>query len=202
MEEISEHGAVPAVMDRSFPAPTAGGTTAEDLPPWYAIQTRSRFEKKLASQLREKGVIIYLPLISAIHRWSDRRKMVEEPLFSGYAFARVHLPSASKLAVMQTPGFVRFVGCGGEAVPISEAEIANIRLLLDSKVGFHPYPFLHAGQGVRVRGGCLDGLEGVLVTDRPDPGMVVSIKLIQRSLIVQIKGYQLEPIPLKRGALM
>src|SRR5437879_11912381 len=53
---------------------------------WYAVQTRSRHERVVAAQLREQGVSTFLPMITEIRRWSDRRKLVEFPLFSGYVF--------------------------------------------------------------------------------------------------------------------
>src|SRR5439155_17167863 len=53
---------------------------------WYAVQTRSRHERVVAAQLREQDVSIFLPMITQIRRWSDRRKLVEFPLFSGYVF--------------------------------------------------------------------------------------------------------------------
>src|SRR5439155_22663486 len=53
---------------------------------WYAVQTRSRHERVVAAQLREQDVSTFLPMITRIRRWSDRRKLVEFPLFSGYVF--------------------------------------------------------------------------------------------------------------------
>jgi transcription antitermination factor NusG len=54
-------------------------------------------------------------------------------------------------------------------------------------------PFLTAGQRVRIRGGCLDGLEGIL-KENDASHLVISIESIQRSVAVQIEGYELELI--------
>jgi transcription antitermination factor NusG len=61
---------------------------------WYAVQTRARHEKKVAKQLQEKGATTFLPLVTQTHRWSDRRKVIELPLFPCYAFARLAPTSA------------------------------------------------------------------------------------------------------------
>ena len=56
---------------------------------------------------------------------------------------------------------------------------------------FALHPFVHSGQRVRIRGGCLQGLEGVLV-QHEEGKLVISIESIQRSLAIEIKGYELE----------
>src|SRR5207245_10633531 len=55
---------------------------------WYAIQTRSRHEKFVDSQLKQRGVTTFLPLVNELRRWSDRQKLVQLPLFSSYVVAR------------------------------------------------------------------------------------------------------------------
>jgi len=64
---------------------------------WYAIQTRCRFEKKAATQLQDKGIETFLPLVKQIHHWSDRRQIVEVPLFPGYGFVRLADSPACRL---------------------------------------------------------------------------------------------------------
>jgi transcription antitermination factor NusG len=73
---------------------------------WYAIQTRSRHEKMVACQLQNQSVVTFLPLVSQLRRWSDRQKLVEFPLFPGYAFVRVVCDPEERLRVLQTEGVV------------------------------------------------------------------------------------------------
>ena len=73
------------------------------------------------------------------------------------------------------------------------------KLRLDAKCGkpeivCKAYPFLKAGRRVRIRGGCLDGLEGILVSENKDHSLVVSIEAIQRSLAIRIDGFDVEAI--------
>lgn len=87
-----------------------------------------------------------------------------------------------------------FVGFGGGAIPVADVEIQNIRTLLTSMVPYAPYPFLKIGQRVRVRGGALDGVEGILLARNGSNSLVISVEPIQRSLTFQIDGYSVEAV--------
>ena len=95
---------------------------------WYALYTRSRHEKKVDYQLREKGIESYLPLQRVLRKWSDRKKWVEEPLFRCYVF--VHVDPANRLRALQTFGVVRFVTFSDEPAVVRDDEIENIRRIL------------------------------------------------------------------------
>jgi transcription antitermination factor NusG len=148
----------------------------------------------VADQLDKLGVENFLPLVKRTRQWSDRVKEVDLPLFSGYTFVRVVLTSADRLRVLQAHGVAGFVGinCGGTAIP--ENQIEDIRTLLASEVTFEEQPFLRVGQRVRVRGGALDGVEGILSAQNDDRSLVISLEPIQRSLSVRIQGYTVEPV--------
>jgi transcription antitermination factor NusG len=170
--------------------PTIAGSLTT--PHWYAIHTRAQHERKVTLQLEEKGVTTFLPLVTEIHRWSDRRKAVEVPLFSCYAFVHMAHSVEARLNVLQTPGVLAFVGIHGVGIPIPDKEIEDIKTLLVRDAACTPYPFLKLGRRVRIRGGCFDGVEGILVGKNRDRSLVVSIELIQRSVAVQIDGYDVE----------
>jgi transcription antitermination factor NusG len=159
---------------------------------WYAIQTRCRFEQKAAIQLQNKGIEVFLPLVKEVHRWSDRRQIIQVPLFPGYGFVRLSDSAAYRLRVLQTVGVNGFVMMNGSPVPVPEQQLEDVRLLLANEIACKAYPFLKAGQRVRIRGGCLDGLEGLLISENKDHSLVVSIEAIQRSLVLRIEGYDVE----------
>src|SRR5207253_3533303 len=81
---------------------------------WYAVQTRSRHERFVAAQLREQGVSTFLPMITQIRRWSDRRKLVEFPLFSGYVFVHAAVSPQIRTIVVFSRGVAGFVAMRGE----------------------------------------------------------------------------------------
>jgi transcription antitermination factor NusG len=163
-------------------------------PHWYAIRTRSRHEKMVADQLERQGLESFLPLVKRTRNWSDRVKEVEMPLFSGYSFVRLVLSSPDRLRILQTHGVAGFVGINCCGTPIPDNQIQGIRTLLASKVPFQEQSFLRVGQRVRIRGGSLDGVEGVLSAQNEDRSLVISLEPIQRSLSVRIQGYTVEPV--------
>ena len=159
---------------------------------WYALQVRPRFEKKAESQLHSKGIETFLPLLRQVRWWSDRRKLIETPLFSGYEFVHIILSTEDRLLVLRTPGVISFVGFPSGASPVAESQIESLRRLLNTRTECSMRPFLRTGQKVRIRGGALDGIEGILQEDTKH--LVVSIDCIQRSVAVRIEGYELEAV--------
>ena len=160
---------------------------------WYAVHTRARHEKSVTTRLRHLGITTFLPTVTEVRRWSDRRKCVEFPLFSCYAFVNLPWVAELRAQVICTDGVLGFVGsCGGPA-PVSDAEIQNIRTLMKSMVPYSTCPFLKIGQRVRVRGGALDGMEGLLVGRNGNTTLVISVDPIHRSLAIRIDGYSVEP---------
>jgi len=160
---------------------------------WYAVRTRPRHEKKVAAELEEKGITIYLPLVTQVHRWSDRRQAVQVPLFSCYAFVHSVLDLHLRLALYRVSGALGFVGPNNQGVPIPDEQIESIRTLMANNVPLMPYPLLKAGQPVRVRGGALEGVEGILAA-KDERRLVISVESISSSFCVSLEGYDVEPI--------
>jgi len=165
-----------------------------DFERWYAVHVRARSEKAIDYRLREKGLTSFLPLVTEVHRWSDRRKVIEIPLFGCYVFVRLVMNYANRLKVFDVGGVLSFVGGCGRGIPIPDPEIDAVRTLVSQNVAWSPHPFLAVGERVRIRGGALDGIEGVLLShDRADT-LVLSVKALERSLTVSIAGYQVEAL--------
>jgi transcription antitermination factor NusG len=159
---------------------------------WYALYTRSRHEKAVVALLQQKGMTAFLPLCPRVHRWSDRKKTVQVPLFPGYTFVRVDAAPESCVRVLQTPGVVGFVGTGRCGIPIPDRQIEDIRTILTQNIPCAIFPFLRVGQRIRIRGGCLDGIEGRLVTLKGDRSLVISVEPILRSIAIRLDGYDVE----------
>jgi transcription termination/antitermination protein NusG len=175
-----------AMENRAIPNPRLVHTGPE----WYVLQVRPRFEKKVEFQLRAKGIETYLPVVRQVRWWSDRRKLIETPLFAGYVFVRLQLSPKERILVLQTTGVMAFVGFLSGATPVRSAQIDSLRRLLDSNMECSLRPFLRTSQRVRIRGGSLEGVEGILINDGKH--LVVSIDCIQRSIAIRIEGYDLE----------
>ena len=159
---------------------------------WFAVQTRPRHEKKVAAGFQEKEIRAFLPLLSENHRWSDRSRLVDVPLFPGYVFIRTADTPGNRISVLRTNGVIRFVGVRGAGVPIPDDQIESVRIILEHGIQFAPFPFLNVGQRVRIRGGSLEGVQGILLGKNGDQSLIISVELIQRSLAVRVAGYQVE----------
>lgn len=170
------------------------GRSAADHARWYAVHTRSRHEKIVATQLENQDITTFLPLVTQIHRWSDRKKIVQMPLFPGYAFVRVVPVAEQYVRVLRVHGVSGLVGLRGQGTPIPDKQIDDIRVLLASNASYSVCPFLKVGQKVRIRGGCLDGVEGLLMARDGDRSLLISVEPMQRSLAINIQGYDVEAI--------
>jgi transcription antitermination factor NusG len=161
---------------------------------WYALHTRARHERAIEKRLRDQGMGTFVPTTMEVHRWSDRQKKVEVPLFSCYVFIRCALSAADRTHVYQLENVHGFVGARGASLPIPDDEIEGIQKILAQSAPWRSYPFLKAGQRVRIRGGAMDGVEGVFLSENGDHSLVVSVHAIQRSMAVRIDGYHVEPV--------
>jgi transcription termination/antitermination protein NusG len=161
---------------------------------WYGLQTRARHEKIVVQRLEERGVTTFLPLVTEVHRWSDRKKSVQMPLFGCYVFAKFAPNRAERLRVLRVDGVFGLVGDRGEGSPIPDEQIDAVRSLVEGQLPWSSHPFLKIGQRVRIRSGALDGLEGILVSRNGDRTLVISVDAIQRSLAVRVEGYAVEPV--------
>ena len=159
---------------------------------WYALHTRPRHEKLVVLRLTQRGVETFLPIVTEVHRWSDRKKSVQLPLFGGYVFAKFAANRSERLSVLRVGGVLGLVGSGGEGTPIPDEQVDAVRAVVEKALPWSSYPFLKIGQRVRIRSGALDGLEGILVSRNGDHTLVISVDAIQRSLAVRVEGYQIE----------
>lgn len=162
-------------------------------PYWYAIQTRSRHEKVVRDQLAAKGITHLLPLWRKRSVWKDRIKIIELPLFSGYLFG--HFALLQKIDVLEVFGIVRIVGLAGRPIAVPDEQIEAIQTVVTQKLPYDPYPYLKEGMRVRIKHGVLAGVEGLLVTKKQQQQrLVISVDLIQQSVIVNIDSIDVEPV--------
>jgi transcription antitermination factor NusG len=163
----------------SLPLSSTSGNEA-----WYALQVRSRFEMSVANQLRGMGYEEFLPLHECRKRWSDRIKVVQTPLFPGYLFCR--LDPQNRLPILKTPGVIQIVGYNRQPIPVDDEEVKSIQTLVSSGIPNQPWPFLKAGERVRIEAGPLHGLEGILVEFKGNHRLILSVSLLQRSVAVEM----------------
>src|ERR1035437_7093976 len=160
---------------------------------WYAIYTRSRAEKKVNTELSLTGIESYLPLRKTIRQWSDRKKIVEAPLFNSYVFVKVS--EKEYLKVLNTDGVTRFITFEGLAVSIPEVQINAIKAYLEEPepIEANDDPLkMEPGQNIIVTRGPMKGLMGILITIQGKNRVKVEIEAIGHSLIITIPPKNIE----------
>lgn len=100
---------------------------------WYVIYVNVRHENKVAERLREKGIEAYVPNIRVMKQWSDRKKIVEVPLISGYSFVKLSPGEMEQLRFV--PGVINFVRVDGKPAMIKPAEIEGLKFFVENGFG-------------------------------------------------------------------
>jgi transcription antitermination factor NusG len=109
--------------------------------------------------LADKGVERYCPLNKVRRKWSDRMKVVEEPLFKSYVFVKVN--DEDRTDVRMTPGIINFVYWEGRPAVIKEKEITAIKKFLDEYENVEVKPLeVKVNQRVKITTGPLMDQEG------------------------------------------
>lgn len=161
---------------------------------WLAIYTRPRWEKKVNQLLLEKGLESYCPLNKVRRKWSDRIKLIEEPLFKSYVFVKVN--EEDRAAVRMTNGAINFVYWEGKPAIIKEKEIIAIKKFLDEyeNVEARSMIDLKINQRVRITKGSLMDQEGKVLDVRNKTAQVaidslgfILIAYIDRSKLTSVQ---------------
>ncbi len=162
-------------------------------PRWYALRTRSRAEKVVREQVAQRGMESFLPLMTRVTQWKDRRKRIDWPLFPGYCFAR--FSGDQRLLILQSPGVVEIIGSAlGRPEPIPDSEIIAIRQVLSSRQPYEAHPQLVEGMMVQVIRGPLSGLHGKLLKKTDGCRLVIMINLIGQGAAVHIDSDDIAPV--------
>ena len=159
---------------------------------WYALYTRSRAEKKVAKLLEETGTEFYLPLQKTLKQWSDRRKIVYEPLFRSYIFIRIGNFGFEK--VLKIPGAVRFVTFAKKRVAVPDYQIEAIRAFLGEQALPESLEFFQTGTEVEVAYGTLKGLRGQLINSRNQRKLIIRIDAVNQNITLTLPSHLLKKI--------
>ncbi len=153
---------------------------------WYALAVKPQHEFRAFEGLGAVAEVeAFLPTYKDKRIWSDRVKVLDTPLFPGYVFARFAHPN-QRVPVLRVPGVRSIVGMGSSPIGVPDEEIHAVQTLVNSVFPVRPWPFLKAGQRVRVEQGPLRGVEGIILQQKDEWRMVVSVELLQRSISVAI----------------
>ncbi len=150
---------------------------------WYAVYTKPRWEKKVYQLLQHKAIEAYCPLNKVRRKWSDRIKLVEEPLFKSYVFVQV--TEAERTMVRMTNGVVNFVYWLGKPAVIKDREVEMIKRFLNEHVTVEAKSVAIATDAkVKIEAGALMNQEGI----------VIGVKNKEVEILIQSIGYRLVAI--------
>ena len=151
---------------------------------WFALVVKPRFDKAVAQALESKGYETLVPVYKKFHQYGKRSKHFELPLFPGYVCCR--FDAEARLPIVTTPGVIRVLGIGNVPMPLSDIEIESLQTAIKSQLPVQPCPFINTGQRVRINGGVLAGVEGIVLGTKAGLRLVLSITLLQRSVVLEI----------------
>ena len=154
---------------------------------WYALAVKPRHDKAVSRALEHKGYQTLVPLYKKCHRCGPRLQESELPLFPGYVFCR--FDPVTRLPILMTAGVIQVLGAGRKPIPVDDGEITTLQKALKLGLRVSPYPFVQAGRRVRITEGVLTGIEGIVMNIKPQFRVVLSITLLQRSVLVEVDGH-------------
>ena len=162
---------------------------------WHTLYLRPRCEKKVAAELADMGYEVYLPLITVMRQWSDRRKKVIEPLFKSYLFVRSD--ERDYYPIRSVFGVVKFVRFEGKVADVPENQIFAIKKFVKEYEGEDSLKAdanLKEGQMVRITTGGMKGLVGRLVSFSGKKRVLIHIETVGKFLPVDVARSKVEPI--------
>lgn len=158
---------------------------------WLVCHTKPRCEKKFAALLAAERFEHYLPLIQSVRRYAQQTKKFTKPLFPGYVFANV--PAEKKARIYQQDLLARAIVV--DDVPNFLRQLADVKAIVASGFELSVMPLLTKGRRVKIAGGPLHGLEGY-VDDPANPhGIVLSVDVLQKGLLVKVPIEYLQVMP-------
>lgn len=152
---------------------------------WFALRTRARHEKVVRGHLHGRGFEQMLPTATRLSQWGDRKKLIEEPLFPGYCFARFYLHEMN--TVRQVHGVAYIVGREGYPEPVPQEEIDALIRLTRSGIKCEPYASLSEGTPVQIVRGPLTGIRGRLIRKERHHYVIIGVELIQKGATVSVE---------------
>ena len=149
--------------------------------PWYVLYTKPRNEKKVTERLEQLGFTVYCPLVEVVKQWSDRKKIIEEPLLKSYLFVYISLKEYAE--VMMTYGVSRFIYFSGAIASIPDKQIEDLKLLLANSADLEVSEFeVLPGEKVIIKAGPFKGILAELVSLKNNKKIILRLQNLGYSI--------------------
>lgn len=160
--------------------------------PWYAIYTFPNAERKVAQEMTEMNITNYLPTCEVIRQRSDRKKKLTVPLFPNYIF--LQLGRREHYRVLSIAGVSRFIQFGDKPASIMEKEIKDLQIIMNSKEEVTTERFFNPGERVRLTGGPMKGLEGMVLEKSGNKRFYLRLTSIEQAVSIAVDPQYMERI--------
>ena len=157
---------------------------------WLVCHTKPRCEKKFAALLSAEKFEHYLPLVQSVRRYAQQTKKFTKPLFPGYVFT--HVPAEKKARIYQQDLLARAITVEDE--PKFLRQLEDVRKIVASGLELSVMPLLTKGRRVKIVGGPLHGLEGLVDNSENPQGIMISVDVLQQGLLVKVPAENLQPL--------
>jgi len=153
---------------------------------WYVIKTNSRAEKKVFERLESQGLEVYLPVVTTIRQWSDRKKKIEVPLISSTLF--IHCKEEELKVLYNVIGFHSLLHFLGKPAKVRSYEIQNLKILLKENQEFEKEDYFNVetGDKVEVIRGPFQGLIATSLEVSRTQKLIVEIESIEQRFVVHV----------------
>ena len=152
---------------------------------WYPLYTKPRHEFKAEEQLKGCGIEFFLPKVTRIKQWSDRKKKVTEPLFSGYIFVRGN--ERERLLALEQYAIVRSIFFEGAPAIVPDWQIENLQKMLENGTDVEVTDRMKVGTTVKIISGPFKDVEGIIYElPNQERMLAITIDLLRRSVVVRI----------------
>jgi transcriptional antiterminator RfaH len=158
---------------------------------WLVCHTKPRCEKKFSALMKAERMEHYLALVNSVRRYQGYTRTFTKPLFPGYVFAKV--PDERRNRIYQQDLLAR-------AIVVTDVErflrqLDEVKRVVASGLELSVMPLLSRGRRVKIVGGPLHGLEGMVEDPAKPEGVVISVDVLQQGLMVKVAAEHLQPLP-------
>ena len=153
---------------------------------WFALCTKPRHEFKAELQLKSLQIDYYLPVVTKLKQWSDRKKKITEPLLRGYIF--IYADEKQRNESLQQYSIVRCIFDNGKPAVIPQWQMDNLKKFLSNETDIIVHSGLVPGAKVKILDGPLSGVVGTIKNEIKGKTIAINIELLNRAVLAQLSG--------------
>ena len=151
---------------------------------WFALYTKAKHEFKARDELDHISIKNYLPLVTRVRQWNDRKKKIYEPIIKGYIF--IYADEKERLYSLESSSIIKCICDHGRPARIPEWQIINLQNMLNHKGIFNVFDGLPKGTTIEIVEGPFKGVRGILEKTETQNFLAVTIDLLNRSVVVHL----------------